>query len=326
MSIRKNISRWVGKLDEVHVEPFLAFGNGRELFVKGRVISAYKQSRPRSKNNWLKNLFAAIRRYSVTTLPDVKVSIVLGERELIVQTNQEGVFEAMVPDPGELVDQVAFQLDPTPGLKVKDAVMDIQRYFVDRAIISDIDDTILISHSTAVGKKFWLSVSKNAYTRRPFPGVSDFYQKLTHWGKYPIFYVSSSDWSLFDLIRDFLRFRKIPGGPILLKDHHVNLKNIWKSGIGSHDHKVEKIRLLFSMFPDVSWILIGDSGQRDPEIYHQISMEYPGRILAVVIRVVNPSRREHDINRRLDKYQKFLFVKTTDEAITAAEKLKLFKI
>ncbi len=324
MSIRKNISRWVGKLDEVHVEPFLAFGNGKELFVKGRVISAYKQSRPRSKNNWLKNLFAAIRRYSVTTLPNVQVRLGLGERELLVETDQDGVFEAMVPDPGELVDQVAFQLDRTPGLKIKDAVMDIQRFFTDRAVISDIDDTILISHSTAIGKKFWLSVSKNAYTRRPFPGVSDFYQRLTHQGKYPMFYVSSSDWSLFDLIRDFLRFRKIPAGPLLLKDQHVNLKNIWKSGVGSHEHKLEKIRLLFSMFPDTSWILIGDSGQHDPEIYHEISMEYPGRILAVVIRVVNPSKREDDINRRLDMYPKFFFVKTTDEAMTVVEKQKLF--
>ena len=324
MSIKKNISRWVGKLDEIHVEPFLAFGNGRELFVKGRVISAYKQSRPRSKNNWLRNIFAAVRRYSVTTLPDVQVKIGLGEMELIVETDQDGVFEAMIADTHQQIKQVTFGLEPIPGIQVKNAVLDIQRFFTERAVISDIDDTILISHSTDIGKKFWLSVSKNAYTRRPFPGVSDFYQKLTHQGKYPLFYVSSSDWSLFDLIRDFLRFRKIPLGPLLLKDQHVNLKNIWKSGGGSHNHKKEKIRQLFSMFPDTSWILIGDSGQHDPEIYHEMSMEYPGRILAVVIRVVNPSKREDDINRRLDKYPEFFFVKTTDEAMIVAEKQNLF--
>jgi phosphatidate phosphatase APP1 len=324
MSIKKNISRWVGKLDEVHIEPFLAFGNGKELFVKGRVISAYKQSRPRSKNNWLKNIFAAVRRYSVTTLPDVQVKIGLGETELIVETDQEGVFEAMIAESDQQIDQVTFRLEPIPGIQVQNAVLDIQRFFTERAVISDIDDTILISHSTDIGKKLWLSISKNAYTRRPFPGVSDFYQKLTHHGKYPQLYVSSSDWSLFDLIRYFLRFRKIPAGPLLLKDQHVNLKNIWKSGGGSHDHKMEKIRLLFSMFPNMSWILIGDSGQHDPEIYHEISMEYPGRILAVVIRVVNPSKREDDINKRLDKYSKFFFVKTTEEVMIVAEKQKLF--
>jgi len=323
MSIRKYIARWAGKLDEVHVEPFLAFGNGRELFFKGRVISAYKQSRPRSKNNWLKNIFAAFRRYSVTTLPAVNVRIGLGSSEWIVVTDQDGVFEAMVPESEENVTQVTFRLEDIPGTKVKDATLEIQRIFAERGVISDIDDTILISHSTDIGRKFWLSISKNAYTRRPFPGVSDFYERLTHNGTYPVFYVSSSDWSLYYLIRDFLRFRKIPAGPILLKDQHINLRNIWKSGGGSHEHKLEKIRLLFTMFPATKWVLIGDSGQHDPEIYHQIGEEFPGKVSAVIIRVVNPSKEEALTNSRLEKYPEFFFVRTTEEAISVAEKHNL---
>jgi phosphatidate phosphatase APP1 len=319
MSIKKNIARWAGKLDEVHVEPFLAFGNGKELFIKGRVISAFKQSRPRSKNNWLKNIIAAFRRYSVTTLPGIEVKVGLGSTEWTVETDPDGVFEAMVPDPEESVTQVTFSIEGTPGIKVKNASLDIQRFFAERGVVSDIDDTILISHSTDIGRKFWLSISKNAYTRRPFPGVSDFYERLTHRGKYPLFYVSSSDWSLYYLIRDFLRFRKIPAGPILLKDNHINLKNIWKSGGGSHEHKLEKIRLLFTMFPAMRWILIGDSGQHDPEIYHQIGVEFPGRTLAVIIRVVNPSKEEAHINSRLEKYPEFFFVRTTEEAISVAQ-------
>jgi phosphatidate phosphatase APP1 len=323
MSIKKNVSRRFGKLDEVHIEPFLAFGNGKELFVKGRVISAYRQSRPRSRNNWLKNVFATVRRYSVTTLPEVQVRIGLGETELLVETDQDGVFEAMIPEPNEQINHVTFRLDQSPGVRVKNAFLDIERFFAEKAVISDIDDTILISHSTDIGRKLWLSVSKNAYTRRPLPGVSDFYERLTHQGKYPMFYVSSSDWSLFDLIRDFLRFRKIPKGPLLLKDQHINLKNIWKSGGGGHHHKLEKLRLLFNMFPATRWVLIGDSGQHDPEIYHQISQEFPDRILTVLIRVVNPSRQEDNINQRLEKYPNFFFVKTTEEAIAIAENQKL---
>jgi phosphatidate phosphatase APP1 len=324
MSIKENIARWVGKLDEVHVEPFLAFGNGRELFLKGRVISAFKQSRPRSKNNWVSNIFAAYRRYSVTTIPEVKVKIELGATEWIVETDPDGVFEAMLPDTEEGIAHVTFELVDTTASVVKGASLEIQRFFAERGVVSDIDDTILISHSTEIGRKFWLSISKNAYTRRPFPGVSDFYKRLTQYGKYPLFYVSSSDWSLYYLIRDFLRFRKIPAGPILLKDNHINLKNIWKSGGGSHEHKLEKIRLLFTMFPAIKWILIGDSGQHDPEIYHQIGEEFPGKILAVIIRVVNPTKDESKINSRLEKYPEFFFVKNTDEAISVAEKLDLF--
>src|SRR5690606_1782685 len=115
--------------------------------------------------------------------------------------------------------------------------------------ISDIGDTILISHATQIGRKFWLSVSKNAYTRRPFPGVSELYDILSNSGANPVFYVSSSDWGLADLIQDFLKYRKIPQGPLLLKDLHINLRNVWKSGGGSHQHKEEKITLLLKLYP-----------------------------------------------------------------------------
>ncbi|GAB3218542.1 DUF2183 domain-containing protein [Algoriphagus aestuariicola] len=321
---RRSALREADKLDEVSIEPFLAFGNGKELFVKGRVISPYKQSRPRSKNNWLRNVLAAVRRYSVVTLPGLKVRISLGESEWEVETDQDGVFEAMIPEPNERIDQVTFQLEPIPRTRVKNGFLEIQRFFSERGVISDIDDTVLISHSTDIGKKLWLSVSKNAYTRRPLPGVSAFYERLTRRGEFPLFYVSSSDWSLFDLIRDFLRYRNIPQGPILLKDQHINLKNIWKSGGGGHYHKLEKLRLLFNMFPAMRWTLIGDSGQHDPEIYHEISNEFPGRVLAVFIRVVNPSKQEDRIKQRLEKYPEFFFVENTEEAIDIAEKQNLF--
>ena len=324
MAIKRNISRWAGKLDEVHIEPFLAFGNGKELYVKGRVISAYKQSRPRSKNGWLKNVVATVRRYSVTPLPGVKVKIGLGESELVVETDQDGVFETMIAETAEQVNYVTFQLESTIGVRVRNAYLEVQRFFCEKAVISDIDDTVLISHSTDIGKKLWLSVSKNAYSRRPFPGVSAFYQKLIHGGECPLFYVSSSDWSLFDLIRDFLRFRGIPPGPLLLKDQHLNLKNVWKSGGGGHYHKLDKLRLLFDMFPATNWILIGDSGQHDPEIYHEISKEYPGRVLAVFIRVANASKRGDEIKQRIEKYPEVFFVDSTEEAITLAEEHGLF--
>lgn len=306
------------------MEPFLAFGNGRELFVKGRVISSYRQNRPRYKNGWIKNVFAAIKRYSVSVLPEVEVKIGLGEMEYIVETDQDGVFEAMIPEPEERVEHVTFQLQSASRGKVHNSFLNIERFFAEKGVISDIDDTILISHSTDIGRKFWLSVSKNAYTRRPFPGVSEFYNRLTDQGRNPLFYVSSSDWSLYELIQDFLRFRKIPKGPLLLKDKHINLKNVWKSGGGNHDHKLEKIRLLFAMYPATHWTLIGDSGQHDPEIYQQIYKEFPGRVLGVIIREVKPSRTEEEINQRLAKYPEFFFVETTEEAVAVAEKLNLF--
>jgi phosphatidate phosphatase APP1 len=124
-------------------------------------------------------------------------------------------------------------------------------------------------------------------------------------GKNPFFYVSSSDWNLFDLIRDFLNYREIPAGPLLLKDLHVDLRNIWKSGGGSHQHKLEKINMLLELYPGMKFILIGDSGQHDPELYAEIIESHPGRIKAVYIR---------EIKKIKDQRSKLLKAKINDPA------------
>lgn len=319
MAVKRTVLRWIGKLDVIQVEPFLAFGNGIEIFTKGRVISAYKQSRPSAKNNWLKNILAAIRRYSGKGISGVKVDISVGDSKFLVETNADGVFQCVFNDFQPEVDHILFRiLDESEGLHTRNRTLKIDRFHSAVGVISDVDDTILISHATDIGKKFWLSISKNAYTRRPLPGVSEFYRKLTQEGDHPIFYVSSSDWSLFDLIKDFLAYRSIPMGPILLKDKHINLRNIWKSGGGSHQHKKEKIMLLLEMFPKMAFYLIGDSGQHDPEIYEEIVQEFPHRIKAVFIRIVNPSHEEKERRERLDKFSNFHFVKNTQEAMEVA--------
>ncbi|SFU16454.1 Phosphatidate phosphatase APP1 [Algoriphagus locisalis] len=311
------------KRDKIIVEPFLAIGNSDVVFIKGRVIKAYREKRPSSRNSWLKNILSAIRRYSGSSVPMAKVEITFQEKNYVVATDEDGVFELHIGEskPKEEFNEiVTFQVLEPATKKSQIAHLEVVRYEGETGVISDIDDTIIISHSTDIGKKFWLSISKNAFTRRPLPGVSGFYNKITENGLKPIFYVSSSDWSLFDLIKDFLRFRHIPEGPILLKDKHINLKNIWKSGGGSHNHKFEKIELLFTLYPEMSFYLIGDSGQEDPEIYAEVIERYPNRVRGVFIRLVgefDPDRRE-----KLDPIissGNFHFIESSEEAMQILE-------
>ena len=312
------------KRDKIIVEPFLAFGNNKEVFLKGRVISAYTDKRPSSRNNWLKNILASIKRYSGSSIPSAKVEIKFQEVNYVISTDENGVFELRIGDyqPNEGSKEiVTFKVLEPVSKKSQVAKLEVNHYSGPTGVISDIDDTVIISHSTDIGKKFWLSISKNAFTRRPLPGVSDFYKKLTENGELPIFYVSSSDWSLFDLIRDFMKFRHIPNGPILLKDKHINLRNIWKSGGGDHQHKLDKIELIFGMYPDMSFYLIGDSGQQDPEIYAQILQSHPRRIRGVFIRLVDvlDDERKQKLSDLINM-EHFHFVETSDEAIAIAEK------
>ncbi|MEP0713819.1 phosphatase domain-containing protein [Algoriphagus sp.] len=310
--------------DKIKVEPFLALGNDKEVFFKGRVIKAYTQKRPSSRKNWLSNIISAVKRYAGSSVPSAKVEINFQDKSYVVTTDEDGVFELHVGDSYLTSDQsepaTFYVLEPKSKVATI-AYMEVTRYSGNLGIISDIDDTILISHSTDIGKKFWLSVSKNAFSRRPLPGVSEFYKKITSDSTIPIFYVSSSDWSLFDLIKDFLRYRHIPEGPILLKDKHINLKNIWKSGGGDHSHKLQKIELLMDLFPQMQFNLIGDSGQHDPEIYAQVIKDYPGRVKDVFIRIVgnlDPNRATE--LKKLHGFDHFHFIQSSEEAIEILEK------
>ena len=312
-----------GRRDKIRVEPFLAFGNSREVFFKGRVITAYTQKRPSSRNNWLKNILASIRRYSGSSVPNVAVEITFQDKSYVVQTDQDGVFELQIGDApvqSGLNETVTFHVVDERIKNSPEAHLEVLRYAGSIGVISDIDDTVIISHSTDLGRKFWLSVSKNAFTRRPLPGVSSFYRKLTENGTLPMFYVSSSDWSLFDLIKDFLRFRHIPDGPLLLKDKHINLKNVWKSGGGDHQHKYQKIEHIFDMYPEMAFYLIGDSGQQDPEIYANMVDKYPKRVKGVFIRLVGSFEEER--RKQLSgmiSMENFHFVETSEQAIEILE-------
>jgi phosphatidate phosphatase APP1 len=88
---------------------------------------------------------------------------------------------------------------------------------------------------------------------------------------------------------------------------------------GSHrDHKLKQIQHILKTFKDLGFILIGDSGQEDPQIYLEIVKTYPGRILAVYIRDVS----EADLSELAIEYQtggvELILVKDTTEAASHA--------
>ena len=93
---------------------------------------------------------------------------------------------------------------------------------------------------------------------------------------------SSSPWNFYDVISDFLDAQKIPAGPLLLRDYDLSSALPWQGG-----HKSAHIREILDAYPWLRFILIGDSGHEDPEIYSQLAVEYGARIMAVYIRNVS---------------------------------------
>lgn len=164
------------------------------------------------------------------------------------------------------------------------------------AFISDIDDTFLISHSESIFKRLKLLLTRNAYSRKPFDGVVKHYQALqlaqtTADKPNPFFYVSSSEWNLYDFIKKFIEKNELPDG-ICLLNQIQNLSNVLKSGQKNHASKFARIVRILEAYPTQRFILLGDDSQHDPYIYSSLVKNFPELISGVYIRCVGRQKKQ----------------------------------
>jgi phosphatidate phosphatase APP1 len=134
---------------------------------------------------------------------------------------------------------------------------------------------------------------ENAHTRLPFEGVAKLYQALRRGAGganfNPIFYVSNSAWNLYDVLHDFFIVREIPLGALFLSEFNLDEETLIVPNL--FRHKVGTIERILNTYPNLPFVLIGDSGEKDPLIYHEIVQKMPERVRAIYIRAAAPSRR-----------------------------------
>jgi len=191
------------------------------------------------------------------------------------------------------------------------------------AVISDIDDTVVLTNATSLAGMV-RSVIRNAASRLPFEGVADLYRAL-HAERNPLFYVSSSPWNLYELLHDFMNLNGIPHGPMFLQDWGIDEATLL---MASHEqHKLANIETLLDYYPDLPFLLIGDSGQHDPEIYLRIMQSHPGRVRAAFIRDVTPDARDQAVARIIDEAEiaggEMIYVRDSASAMAHARRLGL---
>ncbi len=328
--LKSFLKKKLGWLSTPVILPYRGYGNRHEFYIRGRVIEDTGLSQPDEADSIWQNLLAMVKRYASNGIADIEVCSDFGDMKRSCLTDEDGFFEINLPlnhPPLTLNEWQNLHFKASEGLPPSQKPIEatgqvLLSHIEDQfGVITDIDDTLLISHSTNFRKKLHLMLFKNAKTRLPFDGVASFYCALQsgNSGQHhnPFFYVSSSEWNLYDLLIDFCEHHKLPKGPFLLRDAEVKLSKIWKTGTGNHSHKLDKIRHILQLHEDNRFILIGDSGQRDAEIYQQFACEFPGRILTIYIRDVRPSRHEavQAIAKKLaDDHIEMLLVKDTEEA------------
>jgi phosphatidate phosphatase APP1 len=250
------------------------------VVVRGRVLA----NPPPTAAVEGEGLVAAVRRsvghFRTVELPGVPLRVTVGGASTDVVSDEDGYFLARLPAAGLASPWTEGRVEVTgpdagPAARVGVRVPGEEAAF---GVISDVDDTIVETGVQRVGTMLRNTFTRSALTRTPFPGVAELYRDLAADGANPFFYISSSPWNLHDFLVAFLRHRDFPLGPLLLRD----LLGTRQGRARKH----ERIEEVLALHPGLRFVLVGDSGEHDPEVYADVVRAHPGRVLAVYIREV----------------------------------------
>jgi phosphatidate phosphatase APP1 len=311
--------------------PFIVLYIDHTIWLEGSIYKTRKSLFIiKQKERYWRNILRVMNSYLLGSTRRLHLEIRFNHQSFKVRTNKWGQFNLSIRcnacDEPDLRQLQVFFLIKRQKIKI-----DIPEPFnhcfysyqhVNTAVISDIDDTVLVTHTTNTLRKIKTLLIKNALKRKAVKEMSEFYRLFRERG-FPFFYVSNSESNLFPMIRLFLEHNHFPIGPIFLKPF-VKWNQIFKKRKKPlrDRHKKEKIQFLLDQFPFINFILIGDDSQRDPEIYADIAQRYAGRIREIYIRSVKNkvSKKRNRLQSQIEQNQtaKFVFFNDPQQIINTS--------
>ena len=293
-SLRARIKKITGLNNPLIIHAYSGHGTANEVMLNGRVLEDEGFIPSEDANTNWDNLINMYKRFETDEVPGARLRARFSNLEQEATADQEGYFSFVFspsnhPDT-RLWQEVDLEL-LEPLTRDGQSVRATGRIMIPPAtakfgVISDIDDTVILSNVTNKLKLILTVTLLNERTRMPFKGVAAFYRALQEGASgnenNPIFYVSKSPWNLYTLLVEFFKIHGIPKGPLFLRDLGSNQPS------PKDNHKMSSIEMILNRYPHLPFILIGDSGEQDPEIYRDVVRAFPDRIRAIYIRSVNP--------------------------------------
>jgi phosphatidate phosphatase APP1 len=229
-------------------------------------------------------LRTSLSRFLTVEVADAPVTIRTPGAERTVRSDRDGYVDTVVEGHGLAPGWHDVELEPAGGAAVRTPVL-VVAPDVRLGLVSDVDDTILHTGLTGGLEFLRITLLTEVAERAPLPGAAALYRALVRRegeAGLPVFYLSTSPWNLHEMLVEFIALRGFPLGPLLLTDWGPGRGNLFR--IGAQDHKLGLIRRILDEHPGMALLLVGDTGQLDPEIYAAAVREHPGRIRAVYVR------------------------------------------
>jgi phosphatidate phosphatase APP1 len=299
---------------------FPGFGADGRVRVRGRVLLGSVRVPARRRLTALSSLRANLGQFLTVEVPRASVRVELGARSEVLVSDREGYLDAVVDDVQLAPGRHPVTLTPLrPAGQPARGTVHLPDPATDLVVVSDIDDTIIdsgIAHGLLATVRTALLL--DASTRVPLEGAPELYRAMARAAdgpERPFLYLSTSPWNLARFLQRFLEQHRFPAGPLLLTDWGPGTGGLLR--VGTSQHKLTALRQLAELLPRPRFVLVGDSGQQDADIYRDFALEHPGRVAAVYIRLAadDPARQRHldEVARALEQAQ-VPFVVAADSA------------
>ena len=278
--LRERFGRWRGLVPTIVTYP--GYGGDGWMRVLARVVlqrpARLAVDRARAVRGWRSFLSIPVR--------GVEVVVSAGGIERTIRSDRGGVVDGRVelslpPGWGKV------ELRLPEGDRVEEPVFVVAPE-VRFGIVSDVDDTVMVTALPRPLLAAWNTFVLDEHARAAVPGMAVLYERLVtaHPGA-PVFYLSTGAWNVAPTLTRFLSRHLYPAGPLLLTDWGPTADRWFRSG---KEHKRATLARLAREFPDVRWLLIGDDGQHDQEIYREFAAAHPDNVAGVAIRRLSPTQ------------------------------------
>jgi phosphatidate phosphatase APP1 len=332
-SWRTRLFHWLGLTNEPSVKVYHGYGHGDQLTIYGHVFKFSPLPRTKYGKSVIHNTWALLRLFIVKPLAEANVTMQWEGQTYATKTDKDGFYKFDWKEKPPLPQgwqEITIRASINNQIIASSKGSVYVPYDTQYGFISDIDDTFLISHSASLRKRLYVLFTQNARSRQPFEGAVKHYQLLAYGNTSPgapnpFFFVSSSEWNLYDYILEFVTVHQMPRA-VLLLNQLKQFSQLLKTGQNNHQTKFTRIARILETYPKQRFVLLGDSSQQDPYIYEAIVKHFPKQIHAVYIRDVYKKNQQkaRDVLAKIEASGvPCCFFQNSSEAILHSRKIGL---
>jgi len=249
-------------------------------------VILFGKPNPDTKTSSFSNFKYVVKTYFRKTFAEKDIVLNINNRNFPVKTNNSGYFYFETKDKIKNIEVKHSNGEIIPVLQKYPVIFDYTKSGLYG--ISDIDDTILISHTASWHKRLSTLFFTPVNQRKAIKLILE--SKLDG-----VFYVSKSESNLFYILSDFIRKNGLPQGLLFLSKYlHFRELLLSKKGV---NYKTERLVKIVDNMPQSKFVLFGDDTQHDLKVYTSLSEKYPEKIEKIYIRQTKSKKKQH-----LDKY------------------------